>query len=69
MVLPSDVRTLFGFFLDKQKGESTCTMTELVSRKFFTEKGHEVNLRRGKAERIVNVSRHDFLDSGWEATV
>lgn len=53
MVLSSDDRKCFGFFLIKQNGESICTMTELVSKKFFTDKRHEVNLRRGKVGRLV----------------
>lgn len=42
-------------------------MTELVSKKFFIDKRHELNLRRGKVGRIISVSRDDFQDSGQEA--
>lgn len=35
----------------------------------FIDKRHELNLRRGKVGRIINVPRDDFPDSGQEAMV
>ena len=70
MVLPSDIRKLFSSFLDKHKGESTCVMTELVSRKYrYHRQEAQAKSEKRKAERIINVSRNDFVDSGWEAIV
>lgn len=35
----------------------------------FIDKRHELNLRRGKVGRIINVPRDDFPDLGQEAMV